>query len=840
MKRKLFVGFLSLFWTLTTQIVLSQDQVIKGVVIDRNTEDPLEYASITIYSLPDSTLLSGVVTDSGGIFRAGVKGDGPVYLVAQFIGYDPYVSEPFTDRSRDFGKVSLQINATALAEVKVTGKEITTLHRLDKQVFRADQFEQTRGGSATDILKNLPSVSVNAEGEISIRGTTGFVLMINGKPVQTSPSAILGQIAANAVEDIEIITAPSAKYDPDGKAGIINIKTRKGVLDGFFLSANAQLGSPSIEPYANKEPARRYNADVTLNYKKDKWDISAGIDYKRDDISGRRVGYVNTYRADILTEFPSFGERSFDRENYSGRTTVIFAPNSRQSIGAGFYAGKRTQYRTADILYDNQQRTRIVAGDFLGPEYYWDLFKQTGHVFSGGEVVSQLDYYNENLRVRRGDFLLGSLDYTFQLNESSNLKVSSLYERTILGGPTDSRNLAYPNFLDTLQLQFNDNYNPLDGFRFQMDYSTKIKSLQWESGYQYRFLKHPGDFIYLDKDFTTGRWVENPEFTNRIDLRRNIHSLYSQMQGGANQFKYTAGLRLEYFDRQVGLDVPDTTYLLDQFNLFPSFNFHYQASDDLIMRGGYSRRIERTTTFTLTPFPEREHSETLEQGDAQLLPEFIDLTELGLVKNWGEQSGFINFYWRNTKNVINRVNTIYADSILNRIYTNAGVARALGAEIGLTLYPARWLRITLGGNVFRYRIKGKLFEENINTSSTMYSINANSLLTLSPTLHATLAFNYLSEQITAQGRDSRFYNPSLSLRKTFKDSKWAISLQWLNIDLGWLDSNEQRITTVRSNFFTTTNYIYEVDIVMLGVSCQLNQPSKQMKLLKSEFGDKEF
>lgn len=197
-------------------------------------------------------------------------------------------------------------------------------------------------------------------------------------------------------------------------------------------------------------------------------------------------------------------------------------------------------------------------------------------------------------------------------------------------------------------------------------------------------------------------------------------------------------------------------------------------------------------------------------------------------------------YFRKVNNVINRANTIFNDTILNRIYTNAGKALVYGLEIGATLYPAKWCRLFLGGNVYNYRIKGQLFDERINTANTIYSINATANFKLMTTMDLQLGLNYLSEQITAQGRDSRFYNPSLTLRKTFLDKKLALNFQWLNMDMGLLASNEQRITTLRDNFFTTTNYVYEVDILQIGLTYQLNQSAKKLNFLKSEFGDKEF
>ena len=475
-----------------------------------------------------------------------------------------------------------------------------------------------------------------------------------------------------------------------------------------------------------------------------------------------------------------------------------------------------------------------------GASAYYELFQETGRAYQGGTPVDQLTYFNENLRVRRGDFIIGSLDYALRFKDNSSLKVSGLYERTVLGGPTDNANLDYPNTANILQLQFNTNDNPLDGVRLQMDYSKNWGQTQWESGYLYRYLQHPGDFDYFDRDLDRDQWVENPLFTNSIDLRRSIHSIYSQVSGKSQKLSYTLGLRLEHFDRTVTIERPDESFNLSQFNLFPSLNFGYKLTENLSLKAAYSRRIERTTTFKMTPFPEREHSETLEQGDAELLPEYIDLMEIGLVQNWGDHSVFATAYYRHIEHVINRVNTVFNDTILNRIYTNAGNANALGLELGSTFFPASKWRVYLGANVFNYQIKGNLFEDEINTSNIIFSINANSTFNVSPTFSAQVAFNYLSERVTAQGRDSAFYNPSLTLRQAFWDKKMAVALQWLNIDMGLWLANEQRITTERSNFFTTTNYVYEVDILQLTLSYQLNAASKKVDLPKSEFGAKEF
>lgn len=834
----IFLSFNILYFSQTSY---SQGYSIKGKIIDKNSGEAIEYASITIHDPLDSSMVNGVISDESGVFQIDKIENSQVYFEAQFLGYDTYRSEVLQlDQDTDLGKISLSINSSMLDEVEVKAKAITSVHKLDKQSYDAKQFQNAKGGSAVDILSNLPAVSINSFGEISVRGATGFMVMINGKPIQTDPSIVLKQLAANSIEDIEIITAPSAKYDPDGNAGIINILTKQNIADGFYLLANVLTGLPSIEDYENANNTPRFGADVTLNYKEDKWDLSGALDYRRYDISGRREGYVNTWINNVLTEFPSDGERSFDEENYSARLSASYHPDKKQTLNAGFYFGKRTKERTADILYKNQQRTDLSTSQFNGTEHYYQLYQNSRDVIPDDSPISRLTYFNENLRVRKGDFLIGSIDYNLKFNNNASIKLSGLYERTVLGGPTDNVNLDYPNVSSIRQLQFNTNDNPLDGIRLQLDYTKKFENVTWESGYQYRYLNHPGDFDYLDRDLKNNVWIENPLFTNGIKLTRKINAVYSQISGVSNRLQYSAGLRLEHFDRIVEIDRPDETFNLDKLNLFPSLNLSYDLGNGLSAKAGYSKRIQRTTTFKMTPFPEREHSETLEQGDAELLPEYVDIAEAGLVKNWDDNSAFGNIYFRKVSNVINRVNTVFNDTILNRIYTNAGVANIVGMELGTTFYPSNRLKLFIGTNIYNYSIEGELFGDDINTSNTQYSINANANYSFSSNLSAQLALNYLSERITAQGVDSRFYNPSLSIRKSFLDKKINVSLLWRNIDLGILNSNEQRITTVRENFFTTTNYVYEVDILQLNFSYQLNQLSNKIKLTESEFGKGEF
>lgn len=758
--------------------------------MDELGQTVLEFASVALYQSMDSSLVEGSITDMSGRFLIKNVAQGSYFLKVSFIGYRTFSSSPFNfskNEKRDFGTFVLRLDQQHLDGVEIQGQKITSDFKLDKQSYSAENFEAAQGGSATDILKNLPGISVNGEGQLSIRGSTGFVVMLNGKPVQGDPMMILGQLPANGIEKVEWISSPSARYDSEGKAGMINITTKKGSTDGLYLQFNSRLGFPSIENYDNAGSPKRYGADFSLNYIKGKWDFSLGASYQRNDLSGRRVGDVFTFRGDTTTFFPSAGERSTDELNYSGRFTLGFNPDENNSFSLGFLGGVRDKVRTADILYfDNRAELN-------------------------GLRLNSLQYFNANEQNRRGDFILGSLDYSHQFGNSSKISTSFLYEYTLLGGPTINRNLGFPDLNQILQDEYNTNDNPLNGWRVNLDYSFKPLLIgQFLMGYQYRQLDHSGDFIYERRNNENGIFELIPEFSSNVDLRRSIHSGYLQLDKSLEKLTYGAGLRVEMMDRNFQLQdkagTVDTLYVYDFIRPFASANLGYQVNEELQLKANFSQRVERATTFKMNPFPEREHSETLEQGDPNLLPEFINQLEVGLVKSRKDNSFYVTAYHSRVKNLVNRVNNVYNDTILNRIYSNVGIGKSTGIDLGAELFLTYWWKFFAGFNGYNYAIKGEFDDRPIDNSAWVYSFNLTSSFDISPTVSIQASFNYLSKRVTAQGEDGRFYSPNLSIKKSWLDSRLTANLLWQNIDLGLLKSNEQRITAFRTGeFFTTTN-----------------------------------
>ncbi|WP_029279443.1 outer membrane beta-barrel family protein [Pedobacter borealis] len=806
-----------------SQTIKAQNVTLKGILIDQQTKQPLEYASMALLKKTDSTVVGGVLTRPNGAFEISKLQIGQYVLKIAYIGYkNRFIPVDINDtRIVNLGSVTLTPSSELLNQVNISSGKVNASNKIDKQSYRADQFESAKGGTAIDVLKNLPSVAVNGEGQISVRGSTGFLVLVNGKPVLTDAQTVLSQLPANSLENIELITSPSAKYDPDGKAGIINIVTKKGANDGFTLTANAQAGLPSTTDYDNKEKPKRFGGDVTLNFRKDKWDISVGGNYLRNDNAGYREGDVFTknFTNNTITRFPSNGERSFDKYNYAGRLSAIYTLDKNNSFSVGFFSGKRYQARLADLVYTNSTS---------------DL--------STGLPIKSTTYYNSNLQTKEGTFTLGNLDYTHTFADKSSLTASLLYENANLYGNTRNRNLGYPNTADTIQYVFNPYKNPINGYRFKLDYAINVGKGKLESGYQFRYDTQDGQF-----DYFVSPAISQPDanrFRGTASAKNQIHSVYSQYSGKQDKLEYIGGLRYEYATRRLNLSYDPAVHELDLSNLFPSLNLLYNVNDGLKLKAGYSRRIQRTNNYELNPIPEREHSETLEQGDPDLKPSFIDLVELGLTRTFKKGSFFTTLYYQNIKNPIQRVNSVYADTILNRVFTNAEKARSFGLELGTNLQPVKWWSLYLGGNVYNYKVAGDLnvlgSSSVVNNANWVFSINANTSFKLNKTWSVQGNVNYLSKRPTAQGEDSKFLVPNTAVKKTFMDGRFSASLQWQNMDLGMNQSNRQRITTFGKDFYTTTNYIYETDVFILNFSFNLNKLIGKSKLPTSEFGDKEF
>ena len=668
-------------------------QRIQGVLVDSLTQEPLSFATVKLESKSNNQNMSAEIASESGIFKfVGVKKD--KYLIrVEYIGYKSKIIEvDFKENLQDlnFGAIGLSPISQLLESLVVSGQKPNVVTSLEKQVFKSEQFEVAKGGTATDILRNIPSVMVNAEGEIMVRGSKGFLVLINGKPSQIDAATLLAQIPSNTIEKVEMITAPSAKYDADGKAGIINIITKSGSNNGFSALANMQYGLPRIKTYFNETQPQRYGIDATLSYRKNKWESAVSINYLKNDIAGRRIGNASTTIDNILTSFPSEGERSFNRDSYGIRAISTYKLSSKDEFSGGLYLGQKDQYRTANIFYNNSKTNLLTK-----------------------EMFNKNQYYNSNLVLKSGTFKVYNLDYVHAFSQKSSLSLSGLYEQALLDGYTKNRNLNQRNYNDTLQYTLNTGSNPLNALRLKIDYEHTIGTGKLSVGYQFKNQNQKGEFIYQEKVGNLTPLKINPEFSSNISVSNQIHGVYSQYSGVYKKLEYATGLRYENAYREFAAGQNPTATVLKLSNLFPSANLLYNLNTDLRLKLAYGRRVQRSTNNELNPYPEREHSETLEQGDPNIKPEFIGIYEAGLTKDFKKTSLFWNIYSQQIMDIVNRVNSVYNDSILNRIYTNAGKAQLYGSELNMTYSPSKKLKFYLGGNIYNLNINGEIFDKTV-------------------------------------------------------------------------------------------------------------------------------
>jgi len=799
----------------------AQSIVIRGTIKDSADKSPLQGA--TVHILEDNSTVAGtVVTDRQGAFSISLNNKQPQKLRVSHSSYQDMeaVLSPSGGSAWDIGVLYLVPTVQSLVAIIVEGRKPPLSFKIDRQVYQASQFGNAANGTGADVLRNLPSVSVNAQGEIAFRGSGSFLLLLNGKPTQADPALILGQLPAGSIERIELITSPGATYDADGKSGVINIITKSSVEDGWMIQANAMGGAPPLNDFDNKRYDRpqRYGMDLSAGYSKNKWNWNLGLNYLRNDIAGFREGDVYTITNGIKTSFPSSGERSFWRYNYGGRLSVSFRPDEQNSFTAGFYTGKKFQSRVADLLYHN---TRQNMG--------------TGN-------TSSFTYYNENTQQKEGIFTLANLDYSHDFNKRSRLSFSGLFERADLSGTTYNLNVQYPNINDTIQYTRNPNTNPLNAYRAKLDYLHQLGSGSLQTGYQFRYDHQQGDFLYLTLINGTDQFETDPNFSSAVKVNNRIHAGYIQYNGAAQAFTYAAGLRVEYSQRDLFLSNSGRQKQLELTNLFPSFQVRYALSGHSTLKAGYNKRVKRTNNFELNPVPEREHSETLEQGDPDLLPEFTGTYEAGIEYSFGKNTLFATLYHQRINNPIQRVNSVFADTILNRVFTNAGLALQTGLEANLNITVSKTWQFVLGGNLYDYQIKGKIFNGQVavQNRSLVYSINSTQSFNLPQSWLLQFSVNYISQRATAQGEDGAFLTPHFTVKKTTANKRWYFQFQWLNMDAGLNISNRQRITTFGNNFYTTTHYIYEPDQLQFSVGFNLLRKNRKISLPQSEMGEKEF
>jgi outer membrane receptor protein involved in Fe transport len=791
---------------------LAQRFQLSGQVLDQQSRQPIEYANVSVWA-NDSVLVAGTVTDGQGKFSFRDLAANFAQVRVQFVGYQSVRLRPTLPAAGQavvLPPILLASAQTVLGEVEVKAEKPVAAVQIDKQVYDVKQFQNAANGTGLDLLQRLPSVTVNAEGAIALRGSPGFILLIDGKPTTRAPADVLAQLPANAIERVEVVTSPSAKYDADGKAGIINIITQPQAASGASLSGNVMLGG--LDPL-------RFGGDLTATYQTKRWSIYGAADYRRFDINGYRYGDVRTLLGDTLTYLPSEGIRNYRDYQYGLRAGGSFSPSPRHVLNWAGYLGEKQTDRTANLYYDDYRR--VAPGQGLFDRLPGPPFRQ---------------FFNQNLFVRSGRFRTANVDYTLTLPNRSRLTLLGLYEYSVLGGPLNNFDTWQDNGQPLLH-ERSDERSPLTAWRAQADYVLPLSAAtKMEVGYQFRHVRHDGDFTFDRRDLATNQWRPDPEFTDAMQLRQAIHAGYWQLSHQKTKFSYNLGLRAEYMDRVLTHTLGRQPFTLAQLNLFPSVQALWQLGGNQSLRAGYNRRIERPTTKLMSPFQNHRHAETIELGDPNLRPEIADVVELSYSKGWKlvtlNATGYVNYL----RDKVFRVNDIYSRTILFRTYTNAGNSTSAGVELATELRLARWWKFYASGNFYQFRVQGVVNGLAVDQTSFNFNVNGNTTVDLSPRLRLQWDLSYLSRTVTSQGLDSELLLANASLRYTLWRSRATLGLQLQNM----FNTNIQTITTEQFNFYTATDYRKWDRVLQLSLGFRLNDSGKKAKTIKTDYGEKDY
>jgi outer membrane receptor protein involved in Fe transport len=822
----------------------AQQGTIEGVVSDPVTGELIPFATIAVFQESENDPVTGDVSDGKGNFSISLP-YGTYRLVISFIGYESKEITGITIDSRspvNLGNLHLNQATTELEEVEVAGVARTSSSKIDRTTYRASDFSTARGGTASDILSRLPSVSVSPDGEVSVRGASDFIVYLNGRPTTMDPSMILAQVAANSIESIEIITVPGARYGAHGAGGIININTRRTGLEGLSVSAGVQGGSAPwgevTHTYSGYEMNNdMYGGNLDLLYNGRLVSVYGNLHYSKRNTNGIRSGNARILQGNgEYYTLEGIGGRPELNRNLSANTGLVFNLSDRSTLDASYFFADRTEYRSAFYLY----RGRGMTGS---------------HGFAAGDYWT----YNPNVGDRFGRIHNASVDYNLEIASNSEISVMAAYEWTGLKRDLSNPNYAYDEESDRITglqkhlLQSDD--TPLNGYRLHIDFSMERgNGHSLEAGLQPQYLNNRGSFTYDTLNVQENRWGPFSSLQNDFDLTRGIYAAYLNYSGHGDRLSFMGGLRMEYTHQLMNIMNPDyfslfdretrSEYSLRKADWFPSLHLGYRVmeADEINVSAG--RRINRPQTQNMAPFLYRRHHEVYEVGDPALEPEYMNNFEVSYLKRLGNQNIRLTGFYRGTENAIFRIYTVYnEENILIRSFTNAGRSTALGAELNTNIAFGSLARLFLGGSLYNYNVSGEVFGFIEDNTSTNWSLRGNTNIFLTRSLSLNADFSWRSATVTSQGRENMFFIASAALDYS------PVQLQGWNFSVRVHDILGSNITnwstraydnSGRQIFFQETDYDRYGPVAEIGITYSFNLNGRNLRKNVETFGDEQM
>ncbi|MEI8084663.1 MAG: TonB-dependent receptor [Paludibacter sp.] len=784
---------------------------ISGKIIDGGTQTPLDFVNVALFKQGSEVPTTGVSSDKAGAFTIPAVANGRYVLRVSFIGYNPVNQNiNVNGKSINIGTIKMLEDSKKLDEVIVVGQGSQMRFDVDKKIYSVDQSIAAAGGSASDVLKNIPSVKVDNEGNVSLRKDANVEVWVNGKPsglTADNRAQVLQQMPAESIESIEIMTNPSAKFNPEGTAGIINLVMKKNRKAGYYGSLSGGLMYPTGAKLGG-------SLGANINYSSSKVDAYLNIGYRAMSFKG---GGYN------------------DRYNYGTDTTRLYQTNVSGHAFSGLFMRAGIDYHLDD------KNTIGVSG-----------FGMAGSG-SGTDKINYLktdvyplttlaDYNRNNIGTGTRPSLNMNLDYKHDFDKKgTNLMASVAYSTHTRGG--DNQYLQTDNLSNYSSDITQSSTSKNNELMFKLDYTNKFtESSRLEAGMQSTISDRLSNASALNNVTQAPLLTYN----NVFDYNEQIHAAYLTYGDRFDKLSVQVGMRAEYMKKESSntavskystLDTIQTINTPATIQFFPSMYLSYSLPNNNELQLNYTRRVNRPRGRQINPFRDYSDSTNITYGKPDLAPEYSSSFEFNYMKTWDNHSISASAYYRFTDNVIEDVRFINA-GVMESTYMNIAKKENTGMELVAKNRLFTILNLTSSVNLYYNKMNASVYTNPYNSAITTtipgqsnftWSANILANLMFSKTFSGQITGDYSAPTIIAQGTQGAEYSINLGLRKTFFDRK--LSLNFTANDI--FDMNRERSTTSGTGFYQKSESYFHGRMIGLSVSYNFgNMKPKQAEMKK--------
>ena len=719
---------------------------LSGKIIEQSTKEPMEFVNVALYHTTDSSLVTGVVTDKNGTYTFANVNEGKYYLQISFIGFETIFTPEFsvsTTSQIDKGTIEIKASSYVLNDVTVTDEKSILQTSIDKKIYNVGKDIMSTSGSASQILENIPSVAVSVDGNVSLRGSSNVTILINGRPstmMRVNSAAALQQIPANTIERIEIITNPSAKYKPDGTAGIINIVLKKGVKQGFNGTLTANIGNEN-----------RYNSTLTFNYRPNKINLFGSYGYRHDTRLRTSTDFrmIKDSLENVISKFDYINLAHYNPQSHTANLGADYFINDKNtiSISGNYFLLKflRTEDAATFISDSALQTVNDFNRNRLDDEYEWDK-----------ELSASYEH-----KFKKEDHTLN-----FELNMTKHHEVED--NKFTQEYRTPFKINSYDN---TLIQQWENAGEAL------VEYANPInEDVEIETGYSTEWINQ--DFSFYGEHFDTSQnvFISDIGKTNRFKFGQMIHAGYFTYKRTIEDFSFELGLRGEDAIITSNLESLDSTVTQNYFKLYPSIHLSYEVSSKAAFNLSYSKRVVRPEGDELNPFPEYEDPRNLFSGNPFIKPEQIHSFELGYQFKNDTFAIVPTLYYRYKYDGFTEVSRYINDSTLLTTFENLAKEQSAGLEIIFSWRYKKLLSLNLTGSLFYNQIDASNLGYSKKKTAVSGNLKLGANINLTKSAVMQLNANYRSAELTPQGNNLAGYSLNAGLRQDIFKGKASFLL----------------------------------------------------------------